>query len=126
MIRITRNTDGSLSVATGRPPHYPHRSKVFEQARWLISRPEVAKNDYRIMATFEYEEIARESTRKFHQSAHDWVSERCELILDSIQDETSRMGMLSDDWESQVESRSAAIDDWYARWEPIGSTFTVE
>ena len=32
---------------------------MFESARWLVSLPNVVGNDYRLIATFEYEEIAR-------------------------------------------------------------------
>ena len=40
---------------------------------------------------------------------------------DSIQVELIRTGILSEDWESEVNTRIAAIDEWYARWEPIAS-----
>lgn len=45
------------------------------------------------------------------------------LTADSIIYETMRAGSLAEDWKNQVENRCAAIDDWYARWEPIGREF---
>ena len=104
---------------------------MFESARWLVSLPKVVGNDYRLLATFEYEEIAREydqssktmnsmSNPKTTHIADDLSTQHCSCP-DSIQDETSRTGILSDDWENQVNTRVAAIDDWFARWEPVAS-----
>lgn len=76
-----------------------------------MSLPDTARNDFRLLATYEYEEIARESGRG-------WSGPHA-LMPDSIQDELIRTGILSDDWENQVNTRIAAIDEWYARWEPI-------
>lgn len=50
----------SHSIAHGSPPHFPHRKDAFEQAQWLLTLPDSLPNDNRLVATYEYEEIARE------------------------------------------------------------------
>jgi hypothetical protein len=50
----------SHSIAHGSPPHFPHRKDAFEQAQWLLTLLNSLPNDNRLVATYEYEEIARE------------------------------------------------------------------
>jgi hypothetical protein len=50
----------SYSIASGCPPHYNDRAKAAEQANWLLSLPTPLPGDYRLAATFEYEELSRE------------------------------------------------------------------
>jgi hypothetical protein len=50
----------SYSIASGCPPHYNDRAKAAEQANWLLSLPAPLPGDYRLAATFEYEELSRE------------------------------------------------------------------
>lgn len=54
----------SYSIASGCPPHYSDRTHAAEQANWLISLPRPLPGDYRLAATFEYEELSRKSCKR--------------------------------------------------------------
>ena len=51
----------SHSSVNNRPPHYPHTEYALEQARWLASSHFALPNDRRLLATYEFEKIIRES-----------------------------------------------------------------
>lgn len=53
---------GSGSAFSGRPPFIHNTSDVAQQAQWLVSLPSSLPNDRRLVASFEYEMIIRESS----------------------------------------------------------------
>lgn len=51
----------SYSIASDCPIHYPYRDLAHEQAKWLMTLPNSLPNDARLLATYEFQEIARTS-----------------------------------------------------------------
>ncbi|GFZ49992.1 hypothetical protein JCM24511_07745 [Saitozyma sp. JCM 24511] len=94
-------TDSYYSGVTRRPLHYPGREKGLQQATWLASLPASRRNDKRLMATFEHEQIAR-----------------------SIDDALLTSGRLPPDWQSILQQRLQAVEDWYHRWKPVAEALS--
>jgi hypothetical protein len=102
----------SYSIASGCPPHFSDRALAAEQANWLISLPYPLPGDYRLAATFEYEELSRKVPIRVTADG-----------LDSLQDSVTRRSIKPANWEIEVTNRLQAIEAWCQRWSIIAGKF---
>jgi hypothetical protein len=52
-----------FSLTTKRPCHLLDQENTLTQAKWLVSRPDAKPRDYRLLVSYEFAQIARESRR---------------------------------------------------------------